>query len=260
MGSEHPAAFDQRLIDLARELADRFVMTLQGARLYEQVRSGKERLALLSRQLIRTQEDERRRISRELHDEVGQDLAASKVNLQALQRSAADLASVIQETTATVDNTMQQVKRISLDLRPSILDDLGLAAALRSHLDRQAQRSGIAIQFDVEPIVDRMSPEIETACFRVAQEAMTNIVRHAMPSRVRVELRLCQTDIELLVHDDGVGFDVGAARERALHGGESLGILGREERVALVGGRIRIESAPDRGTEIRVRFPLLLAS
>ena len=109
LGSEHPAAFDQRLVELARELADRFAMTLQGARLYEQVRSGKERLALLSRQLIRTQEDERRRISRELHDEVGQALTASKVNLQALQQSAADLASVILETTATVDHTMQQV-------------------------------------------------------------------------------------------------------------------------------------------------------
>ncbi|MBI3838259.1 MAG: PAS domain-containing protein [Planctomycetia bacterium] len=259
LGHEQPGAFSQEHVEMAREIADRVAVALQDARLFEQVRNGQERLRALSGQLMKAQEDERRRISRELHDEVGQALTVTKVSLQSLTQAAADLAAAAQLTTTTVEHVVQQVRNLSHDLRPPMLDDLGLVAALRSHLDRQAQVAGFSIHFELEPIASGVSPEIETACFRVAQEAMTNIVRHARAHHVRIGLRQCETDLQLLIHDDGVGFDVAAARQRAARG-ESLGLLGMDERVAILGGEIDIKSVRDHGTEVRARFPMHPAS
>jgi signal transduction histidine kinase len=132
---------------------------------------------------------------------------------------------------------------------------LGLVVALRWYVDRQAQRSGFTAQFVADPLETRPRPDIETACFRVAQEALTNVTRHARAQQVRVELRQRDTELHLLIHDDGKGFDVRTAQERAAQGA-SMGLLGMQERVWLVGGQIAIESAPAWGTEIRVRFPL----
>ena len=259
LGHEQPAAFQREHVEIAREIAARVAVALQDARLYEQVLAGQERMRALSGQLMKAQEDERRRISRELHDEIGQALTVTKTSLEALKQTAHDLASATEHTMTTVQNTVQQVRNMSFDLRPPMLDDLGLAAALRSYLDRQAQVAGFSIEFEVDRTVQGVLPEIETACFRVAQEAMSNIVRHARPQRVRVELRHGETGLQLLVHDDGTGFDVTMARQRAIRG-ESLGLLGMEERVALLGGQIDIKSAPNHGTEVRACFPNYLAS
>ena len=254
LGHQQPAAFSQEHVEIAREVAARAAVALQDARLYQQVLAGQTRMRALSGQLMKAQEDERRRISRELHDEIGQALTVTKISLEALKQTASDLALAAENTMTTVQNTVQQVRNMSLDLRPPMLDDLGLAVALRSYLDRQAQCAGFSIEFEIDPAVHGISPEIETACFRVAQEAMTNIVRHARPHQVRVELQHCETNLKLLVHDDGIGFDVEMARQRAIRG-ESLGLLGMEERVALLGGQIDIESTPTHGTEVRACFP-----
>ncbi len=259
LGREQPGAFDQEHVELAREISDRVAVAMQDARLFEQVRSGRERMRALTGQLMKAQEDERRRISRELHDEIGQALTVTKISLQAMDRTAEDFALATQHTMETIESVVQQVRNLSLDLRPPMLDDFGLVAALRSYLDRQAQLAGFLLRFELDPIADGLTSEIETACFRVTQEALTNIIRHARPSRVRVELRQHDAELQLLIRDDGVGFDVAAARQRAVRG-ESLGLLGMEERVKLLGGRIDIESAPQRGTEIRVHFPMQLAT
>jgi signal transduction histidine kinase len=214
-----------------------------------------EVLQTLSRQLLEAQENERRHLARELHDEIGQALTAVKINLQAAQHLPDALAAYLADSISIVDRTLQQVRNLSLDLRPALLDDLGLVAALRWYIDRQAQRAGFTTRFVADSLASRPRSDIETACFRVAQEALTNVMRHAQAQHVHVELRQYGTELHLLVRDDGKGFDVRAAQERAAQG-VSTGLLGMQERVWLVGGEIDINSAPARGTEIRVRFPL----
>src|SRR5712691_91045 len=235
------AAFDNMAEALEQRAAER--------------QQAEEALQILSRQLLEAQENERRHIARELHDEIGQALTAVKINLQAAQRTPEALVSYLEDSISIVDRTLQQVRTLSLDLRPALLDDLGLVVALRWYVDRQAQRSGFPAQFVADPLETRPRPDIETACFRVAQEALTNVARHARAQQVRVELRQRDTELHLLIRDDGKGFDVRTAQERAAQGA-SMGLLGMQERVWLVGGQIAIESAPAGGTEIRVRFPL----
>ena len=206
---------------------------------------------------MEVQESERRLIARELHDEIGQALTAVKINLQAVQRlpEASSLGAFPAENMHIVDHILQQVRDLSLDLRPSLLDDLGLVAALRWYVDRQARRSGFAAQVDTHPSEMHLPPDLETACFRIVQEALTNVVRHARAKRVWVAARQAAAELQLVIRDDGVGFDVGTARERAVHG-ESLGLLGMEERALLVGGHLDIASTPALGTEVRARFAL----
>jgi signal transduction histidine kinase len=257
LGSQVPAAFSSAHVNIARQVAYTLAVAIQHVRLYEQVRSGRERLQALSRQLITAQEAERRHISRELHDQIGQTLTAVKINLQSLQRLPDHAASVarLEEDIGILERTLQQVRNLSLDLRPLLLDDLGLGAALRWYVDRQVQRAGFAAQVVIRPPDTRVAPEVEVTCFRVAQEAITNIMRHAQARQVSVQLVHGPGELEMTIRDDGVGFDVQAAHERAAQGA-SLGLLGMQERAELVGGRIDIVSAPGRGTEIRARFPL----
>ena len=141
-------------------------------------------------------------------------------------------------------------------MRPSLLDDLGLVAALRWYVDRQAQRAEFAATFAADPIEIRLSPDIEIVCFRVAQEALTNIARHARARQVWVTLRRSDTELHLVIRDDGVGFDMRTGWEHTGSGG-NLGLLGMQERVALLGGQLEIQSAPTQGTEIQARFPLI---
>lgn len=227
-------------------------------RVEDELRASRERLQVLSRQLLNAQEDERRHIARELHDQVGQSLTAIKLNLKSFRPPDYETSTlmIFEETINVVDQTLEQVRTLSLELRPSMLDDLGLVAALRWYLDRQAQRTGFSVQFVAESMNGDVSQEIETTCFRVVQEIVTNIARHAHAQNVRVELRRLDTELELFIQDDGVGFDLTAARERAMSG-NSMGLLGMQERVLIVGGRLEIQSAPSRGTEVRVRFPLM---
>jgi signal transduction histidine kinase len=184
-----------------------------------------------------------------------------KINLQALQRSpdVSAHASILEENVSIIERTLQQVRNLSLDLRPSLLDDLGLVPALRWYVNRQAERAGFTAVFMADSLEVQLSPDLEMACFRVVQEALTNVARHARAQHVLVELRQRDTQLELTIRDDGVGFDVRSALERAAQGA-SLGLLGMDERVVLVGGKMEIESVPMHGTEIRAHFPLALLS
>ena len=257
VGTASLCRFSEEDLRLLQLVADRAATVIEHARLFDQVRAGRERAQNLSQQLLEAQEAERRRLARELHDEIGQALTAVKLNLQGVQRAADPaIAGRLDESVAIVDRALQQVRNLSLDLRPSMLDDLGLVSALRWYLDKQAQRAGFVGEFVAGPMAIRAPANLETACFRVAQEALTNIVRHAKAKHVRMELREAGGELSLFIRDDGVGFDVAAARQRAVGGG-SLGLLGMQERVVLSRGRIDIQSAAGRGTEIHVRLPLV---
>ena len=211
----------------------------------------------LSRQLLKAQEEERRRIARELHDEIGQSLTAVRINLQRAMTSPdpSSTSSYLRESDELIDQVLQQVRHISLDLRPSMLDDLGLVASVRWQLDRTARLAGFVGHFTANPPEIRLPPEMETECFRIAQEALTNVVRHAGARQVDVALSRHGERLDLIVHDDGAGFDVAAAHRHAARGG-SLGLLGMQERAALLGGRITIEAGPGLGTKVHLRVPL----
>jgi len=215
------------------------------------------KLQVLSRRLVEAQETERRNIARELHDEIGQALTVMQLNLQAmLQSPGTEVVSPrLNETLAVVGRVLEQVHDISLDLRPSILDDLGLEPALHWYTERQAALVGLSVEFHADQLEQRLDPVIETECFRIAQEALTNVVRHAQAKTVTVELRKEAGQLRLRVHDDGIGFEVAAVREKAVRG-SSLGLLSMEERAALAGGGLEFNSVPGRGTEVHAWFPL----
>jgi PAS domain S-box-containing protein len=211
-----------------------------------------------SRQLIDAQEGERRRISRELHDQVGQILTAVKMNLYALQHHCTqpEILLSINDNLKVIDEAVDQIRHLSIDLRPLLLDDLGLVVALRWYLERQTRNIGIPAKFVSGSLDedDRFSSELETACFRIVQEGVTNVVRHARATRISVRLERVVTDLILLITDDGAGFD--ARMLRTSSGMSTLGLRGMEERAQAVGGTITIDSAPALGTEICARFPI----
>jgi PAS domain S-box-containing protein len=219
----------------------------------------RRRLEVLARQVVQTQEDERGRIARELHDEIGQILTAVNLGLDAVQRIAdcgPRASSQIDETRAAVAQAVQQIRDLSLGLRPLILDDLGIVPTLRWHLSSQSRKAGLTIDFRASLPVDHLSAEIETACFRIVQEAITNVIRHAHARKVLVELKPKGTDqMSLMIKDDGDGFDPSLAMAR-WEGNSRLGLAGMQERVRLLGGKIDISSRRGEGTQIDVTFPV----
>jgi PAS domain S-box-containing protein len=221
------------------------------------LREHADRMQLLSRQLVEAQEAEGRRIGRELHDDLGQILTSLKIYLQTLpeRTDPASFGKLQADSLALIDQALDRVRNLSSDLRPTVLDDLGLAAALRWMLDRRAREAGFRTQCIARDMDERMPPEIESTAFRIAQEALTNVVRHANAGSVRVELSRRKGVVKLLIVDDGIGFDPEAARAEALRG-KSLGLVGMEERASLVNGRISLRSAPGKGTELKLEIPL----
>ena len=221
------------------------------------LKESRQRLQTLSRRLVKVQETERRHLARELHDEIGQGLTAAEMNLQAmlLLPGTDALTPRLQESLYAVERVLEQVHDLSLNLRPSMLDDLGLEPALRWYVERQAALAGLQAEVRAPPLDQRLDPLIETECFRIAQEALTNVVKHAKARLVIVELSRNDEQLHLSVRDDGVGFDVASLRERAV-GGASLGLLSMEERATLAGGGLQYHSTPGHGTEVHAWFPL----
>jgi signal transduction histidine kinase len=226
------------------------------AQAIEQMTAAQMRLHTLSQRLLEAQETERRSLARELHDQIGQALTAVKINLQATQRATdAATGARLAESVTIVERALQKVRNLSLELRPSLLDDLGLVSALRWYVDRQAQLGGFTAHFTAGRLSPQPAPHLETICFRVAQEALTNVVRHAQAGTVTIELDQQDSELELVIVDDGRGFDLVAAREAAAYG-TSLGLIGMEERATLGNGRLQLESAPGQGTTVRLLLPL----
>ncbi|HWP37798.1 MAG TPA: PAS domain S-box protein [Gemmatimonadales bacterium] len=249
-GSLVPAEFTGRLLpdgrihSLARDITTR-------KRVERELTESRRLLRELARRLREGQEAERTRIARELHDQIGQALTAIKLNLQAMQsdRQAMARPRTLAEGVALVDGAIQQVRTLSFELRPAMLDDLGLAVALRAFARRQAEAAGLELDLDIPPRVAGASKEVETACFRIAQEAITNVLRHARARRLGVTLRRADGALELVIEDDGTGI--------AVCGGTSsgVGLLGMKERAEAVGGGVEISDAPQGGTVVRAVFP-----
>ena len=223
----------------------------------EKLQSTMKHLRTLSHRLLQIQETERRYIARELHDEMGQTLTALRINLKAAERAkkAESASAAMDEAVGMVDGLIKQVRHLSTELRPSILDDFGLTAALDWYVSWLASRTGLKAMFFTDFTEERLSPLLELTCFRIAQEALTNVVRHANAGTVRVELRRQGDEIHLQVKDDGNGFHPEKTREGALKG-QSFGLLGMEERASLIGGHLEIRSEIGRGAEIHACFPL----
>jgi PAS domain S-box-containing protein len=222
----------------------------------EELQQVNEQLRDLSRRLFQVQDDERRHLARELHDEIGQALTAAKINVDSIESAEGGTQSLrLKETSTLLDSLLRQVRQISLDLHSSLLDDLGLAPALRSLLDQQARRAGLRAQFYAAEPLENIDPEIQTTGFRIAQEAITNVLRHAKAQSVGLHLQTEAGLLQLKIVDDGKGFDLAEIEGRA-HEEASFGLMGMRERAALVGGRVRIISSPNEGTTIEISLPL----
>jgi len=245
--SKDRRSFTGHDVHFLQAMANVLAAAIERERAADELRDKGEQLQALSGKLIEAQEAERRAIARELHDDLGQLLTAVRLNLQ---KSGGDRA----ESITLVDQAIAHMRDLALDLRPPVLDDLGLAAALRWYVAREAKRAGIEARLEVEDL-PRLPAVLETTCFRVVQEGLTNVARHAKARRVEVELGVHGATLELAVRDDGRGFDVREALQRAAEG-RSLGLLGMKERISLARGVLEIDAGPGRGTAIRVRFPV----
>lgn len=214
-------------------------------------------LARLSRQLLAAQETERRHIARELHDEVGQLLTVVKLDLQTVlrQEQPQTLNASVREGMESIDRVISRVRDLSLDLRPSMLDDFGLVPALRWLVQRQAKHLGANIDLDLPVDPPRLPTEVETACFRIVQEALTNVLRHAKAKSIQVAMHLHAHNLEITIKDDGKGFDLIALRSPE-YPGTGFGMLGMRERAELAGGEFDMVAAPGQGCCVIARFPL----
>ncbi|HJT21419.1 MAG TPA: CHASE3 domain-containing protein [Nitrospira sp.] len=217
-----------------------------------------ERLSSLSRRIIRVQEDERRRIARDLHDEIGQLLSAVKLSLQDVQDrvEGSPVHPLVCDSLDVLGQLLQRVRSLALELRPSLLDELGLHEASKWYVKQFGTRAGLTVTFQAEGAWEDLPEEIEIACFRVLQEALTNIGKHAHATQASVKLIRLNDHLDLTIADNGTGFLFNEARSAALIRGTSLGLVGMEERLRLVGGTLDIVSATGAGTEVRAQFPL----
>jgi signal transduction histidine kinase len=227
------------------------------SQLLEQSNNLQEQLRQLSRQILSTQEEERREISRELHDVIAQTLTGINVRLAALKKEAAvntnGLDRNIAHTQRLVEKSVDIVHKFARELRPAVLDDLGLIPALHSFMKNFTARSGVRAHLTAFAGVEKLDTAKRTVLFRVAQEALTNVARHAKASRVEVKIQKLPDHVCMIIKDDGKSFRV----EQALHvnGGKRLGLLGMRERVEMVAGTFGVESAPGQGTSIQVEVP-----
>lgn len=224
-----------------------------------QARMMQENLRYLSCQILNVQEEERKRISRELHDEVGQALTAVNVNLAVLKKAASGSAShllqKINDAQGLLERTMKTVHDFSRELRPALLDDLGLIPALRSFVKDFSERTSVRVNFSSSSEVEKMETDQKTVFYRVAQESLTNISKHAQATESRITLRRDKKGIRMEISDNGKSFRVEQHLSPEVKGKKRLGLLGIQERVRLANGKCEVESTPGKGTRVRIWIP-----
>ncbi len=231
-------------------------------RVHERTRelaSANRSLRRLSRQVLEVQETERRRIARELHDEIGQALTGVKMMIETAERRAGTNGASNMErrnpaldVRVAIDDALSRVRELSLDLRPAMLDSLGLLPTLLWRFENYTGQTGIQVEFHHTGLDQRFAPEVETGAYRIVQEALTNVARHAAVPVVRVQLMAANTMLHMYIIDEGVGFEA----DEAIAAGLSTGLAGMRERATLLGGVLRVSSTPGAGTTIEVELPL----
>jgi signal transduction histidine kinase len=229
-------------------------VAIQNAWLFEEVRMTNRQLHALSQRLMKAQEDERLHLSRELHDESGQLLAALTVQLGLLERDTSNpemIRARVAELKETTGAIQKNLHRLAVNLRPASLDHLGLVTTLQQYIQEFSRQYNIHVEFEAVGIQEKRLPiEIETALFRIIQESLTNVVLHAQAGQVDVLLSLTEEHISIIIEDNGIGFTPASSVTE-----EQLGLFGMRERVEMLGGMLTIESSPGRGTTIKAEVP-----
>lgn len=239
------AELEERVEERTRELNDANA----------QLKEREEARGQLLRKIITAQEDERKRIARELHDDTTQSLAVLAMGIEAAQDAIrGGRTPRLDEVKAVTVHTLEEVHRIILDLRPSVLDDLGLLSAIRWYAERQLQTRGISVRCEFGELSRRLPGEMETALFRMCQEVLSNVARHAQASAVLVQVGIEGGELRIEIEDDGKGFDPAAIAQRDSR--PHWGLMGIQERAEILGGTAVIDSAPGQGTRVEVRIPL----
>jgi signal transduction histidine kinase len=227
-------------------------------RLLKQSHRMQAQLRHLSHQILNAQEEERKRISRELHDEIAQALVGINVHLVALTRETAGKPGILQQkivqTQQVVRKTMDIVHLFARELRPTVLDDLGLIPALHAFMNEFTERTGVRASLTVFAAVEQLNMDKRTVLYRVAHEALNNVARHAQASRVEVNIEKLPDSVSMKIKDNGKSFDVESVLQ--VNRGRRLGLLGMRERVEMVGGRFHVQSAQGQGTTISAQIPL----
>ncbi|MFB3917004.1 MAG: GAF domain-containing protein [Terriglobales bacterium] len=240
--------------ELMRAIADRSALAIDRARITDALREREARIAELSGHLLKAQEDERKRISRELHDETGQALMVIRLYLGMLEStlSGRSAKSKVRETVSVVDRTIEGIRRIIGRLSPLLLQELGLVAAIRKEAKDLAKGTGVKARVAISENVGRLGPDIEAALYRVVQEALHNVAKHAQAKLVNIQMTRINGSVQLLVEDDGVGMSLARSSARA---GQTFGLAGMRERLAILGGTLRVTSSKGHGTRLEITVP-----
>jgi signal transduction histidine kinase len=257
VSSRTPNLYTEAQAPRLQALADQAAVALENAMLFEQLRTGRQQLQDLSQRLLEVQETERRLIARELHDEIGQALTGLKLFLEADHRGLPGAPhDKLGIARSLVEDLISRVRDLSLELRPTMLDDLGLVPALVWLFERYQSQTGIRVSFQHFGLDRRFAPDLETAAYRIVQEALTNVARHAAVETATVNLWADEATLNVQVEDGGTGFDPHQARSS----NPSTGLAGMRERATLLHGQLTIETAPGAGTQITAELPLRQAN
>ncbi|HLO33500.1 MAG TPA: PAS domain S-box protein [Anaerolineales bacterium] len=246
--SAQPGFYTEGMSDRLVAFAAHAAVAIQNAWLFERVQASTERLQSLSRRLVEIQENERLYIARELHDEAGQVLTSLLVDLRLLEKNIAEpdtLLKIVKEMENSLNGVIENLHRIAMALRPASLDHVGLVAALRQHVDTVGEKHGLNVSFRSTGVVERLPANVETVLYRIVQEALTNVVRHAHATQVDIVLMIRDGKLIVIVEDNGVGFD-----PDGVDTGNHLGLFGMRERTEMIDGKLTIESTPGKGTTI----------
>ncbi len=255
LGHGQPGPLPDEVLDFVRQVADQLAVAVRQAQLFDEIRSSREQLRSLSHRLVELQEDERKSLSRELHDRAGQSMTALQLRLGRLRRESDGLPEVqaaVDELHTMADGTMEELHQLAVNLRPSSLDRYGLVPALKQYLEAFRKQNPVQVDFLATDLDQaRLPDDVETALYRIVQESLTNVARHAQARRVSLILGRKDGLVKLILEDDGCGFEVDEALRRG-----RLGLLGMRERAEMLGGTLTIESSPGCGSTVYVEVPV----
>jgi len=247
-----PIQLPEDTIALLKGLADQTGIAITNASFFEQILTSRERQQFLARQLVEVQEDEKRSLSRELHDEIGQMLTGLQFSIKSIMaQSNEEQRNKLDQIQLLISIIISQIRELSINLRPSLLDDLGILPTLIWYFDRYEAKTGIRVSFDHQNLDRRFSSELEITAFRIIQEALTNVARYAEAESTDVKINIFEGIMHVDIHDQGRGFDV-----TILSKNQSVGLEGMRERAFALGGLLEIKSEPGKGTHIQARLPI----